>query len=103
MADRKSITAALMRESGSTRRFASEPQEPQAPQESEAPRNPHYRPGRATKTNVTGFFPPEVKRQLRLIAAEHDETIQNLLAEALNDLFAKYGKAEIAPVEKRRD
>ena len=28
---------------------------------------------------------------------ENDTTVQNLLAEALNDLFAKYGKPEIAP------
>ena len=60
-------------------------------------RGPHFRPGRAGKSNVTGYFPPEVKRQLRLLAAEQDTTIQNLLATALNDLFAKHGKPEIAP------
>ena len=58
----------------------------------------HFRPGRKGKSNVTGYFPPEVKKQLRLLAAEHDRTIQNLLAEALNDLFAKNGKPEIAPL-----
>ena len=45
----------------------------------------HFRPGREGKSNVTGYFPPEVKKQLRLLAAEHETTIQNLLAEALND------------------
>ena len=64
-----------------------------------AEENPHYRPGRANKSNVTGYFPGEVKRQLRLLAAERDTTIQHLLAEALNDLFAKNGKPEIAPLE----
>ena len=63
------------------------------------PENPHYRPGRAHKSNVTGYFPPTVKKQLRMLAAEHDTTIQALLAESLNDLFAKYGKPEIVPVE----
>ena len=63
------------------------------------PENPHYRPGRANRANVTGYFPQEVKKQLRLLAAEKDTTIQGLLAEALNDLFAKNGKPEIAPVE----
>ena len=58
----------------------------------------HFRPGREGKSNVTGYFPPEVKKQLRLLAAEHDTTIQNLLAEALNDLFAKNGKPEITPL-----
>ena len=60
-------------------------------------RRRHFRPGREGKSNVTGYFPPEVKKQLRLLAAEHDTTIQNLLAEALNDLFAKNGKPEVAP------
>jgi hypothetical protein len=40
-----------------------------------------------------------VKRQLRILAADRDTTIQDLLAEALNDLFAKHGKPEIAPME----
>jgi len=48
---------------------------------------------------VTGYFPPTVKKQLRMLAAEHDTTIQALLAESLNDLFAKYGKPEIVPVD----
>ena len=61
-------------------------------------RQRHFRPGREGKSNVTGYFPPEVKKQLRLLAAEQDTTIQNLLAEALNDLFAKNGKPEIAPL-----
>jgi hypothetical protein len=51
--------------------------------------------------NVTGYFPPAVKKQLRIMAAEGDTTIQRLLAEALNDFFAKYGKPEIAPVEAK--
>ena len=59
----------------------------------------HYRPGRQGKANVTGYFPPTVKRQLRVLAAEQDTTIQALLGQALNDLFAKYGKPEVVPVE----
>ena len=50
-------------------------------------------------TNVTGYFPPAVKKLLRMIAAEEETTIQELMAEALNDLFAKRGKPEIAPRE----
>src|SRR6266851_4707685 len=64
-----------------------------------SPDHPHYRPGRAQKSNVTGYFPPAVKKQLRLLAAERDTTIQALLAEAMNDLFAKYGKPEIVPID----
>jgi hypothetical protein len=65
----------------------------------QAPRDPYFRPGRATMTNVTGYFPPAVKKLLRMIAAEEETTIQELMAEALNDLFAKRGKPEIAPRE----
>ena len=39
--------------------------------------------------------------QLRLLTAERDTRIQNLLTEALNDLFAKNGKPEIAPLDER--
>jgi hypothetical protein len=67
-----------------------------APAPEAAPAAP--RPGRAGKSNVTGYFPPAVKRQLRILAAERGTTIQELLGEALNDLFAKHGKPEIAPV-----
>ena len=104
-AKRKAISEALARSSGSIR-TAPEPQ-PTERQETEVPatgekeRGPHYRPGRENKRNVTGYFPPEVKRQLRLLCAEQDTTIQELLAEALNDLFAKYGKAEIAPLNRK--
>jgi hypothetical protein len=69
------------------------------PKANNYPENPHFRPGRARKSNVTGYFDPAVKRQLRLLAADRDTTIQALLAEALNDLFARYGKAEIAKAE----
>ena len=62
-------------------------------------RDPHFRPGRAEMTNVTGYFPPAVKKMLRMIAAEEETTIQELMAEAFNELFAKRGKPEIAPRE----
>lgn len=60
------------------------------------------RPGRATKTNITGYFDRPVKWELQELATERSRvtgqrvTTQELLAEALNDLFKKYGKAEVA-------
>lgn len=39
---------------------------------------------------------PEVARQLKMLAAEHDTTQQKLWGEALNMLFTKYGKPPIA-------
>ena len=79
------------------------PVPPPVPQQDNAstptPKSQHFRPSREGKSNVTGYFPPIVKKQLRILAADRDTTIQDLLAEALNDLFAKYGKPESAPVE----
>ena len=48
---------------------------------------------------MTGYFAPEVRRQLKRLAADADSTVQALLGEALNDLFAKHGVAEIAESE----
>jgi hypothetical protein len=67
------------------------------PRRAAAKRGQAPRSGRAGKSNVTGYFDPEVKRQLRIMAAENDCTIQDLLGEALNELFAKHGRPEIAP------
>ena len=62
------------------------------------PRRP-AQPGRIGKVSVTGYFAPEVRRQLRRLAADADTTIQALLGEALNDLFAKHGAPEIADAD----
>jgi hypothetical protein len=50
---------------------------------------------------VAAYFPVPVQKQLKLLMVENDTTVQNLLAEALNDLFAKYGKPEIAPTAEQ--
>jgi septal ring factor EnvC (AmiA/AmiB activator) len=60
-------------------------------------------PSRRGQVPVTAHFPPDVRKQLKMLAVERDDTVQNLLAEAINDLFAKYGKAEIAPLRNRDD
>jgi hypothetical protein len=64
--------------------------------------NPHFRPSREGKSNITGYYPKAVKKQIRSIAAEMETTIEGCLAEALNDFFAKYGKPELAPRKPRR-
>lgn len=60
------------------------------------PTTSHVRQGRATKTHLTVFFQKPVKKQLRQIGLEYDKTLQALMTEAVNDLFAKYGRPEIA-------
>ena len=53
-------------------------------------------PSRAGKKPVTGFFDPEVSRQIKKVALDKDKTMQELLQEALNDLFRKYDLPPIA-------
>ena len=45
---------------------------------------------------VSGHFAIPVHRQLRLIAVQEDRTLQDLLTEAINDLFAKRGIPPVA-------
>ncbi len=56
-------------------------------------------PGRVGKVSVTGYFRPEVRRQLRRLAADGDTTIQALLGEAINELFAKHGLPELVEID----
>jgi hypothetical protein len=51
---------------------------------------------------IAAHFPEDVAWQLRGLAVERKTTVQNLMAEALNDLFAKHGKPEVAPTERER-
>jgi antitoxin-like ribbon-helix-helix protein len=54
-------------------------------------------PSRQGKKAISGFFDPAVSKQLKMIGLERDdESLQELLREALNDLFVKYKKAPIA-------
>ena len=52
--------------------------------------------GRQGTKLIGGHFAPEVSTQLRIIAAEEGTTVQNLLAEALDDLFVKKGRGRVA-------
>jgi hypothetical protein len=58
-------------------------------------------PSRVGKVNITGYFAPAVKSSFRMIQTAHPEkTIQDLLGEALNDLFAKYHVPQTAQLDK---
>jgi|GEM_PF-3031656 len=45
---------------------------------------------------ITGHFDPNVSKQLKMLAVTQDSSIQELLREAINDLFTKHGKNPIA-------
>ena len=54
-------------------------------------------PSRAGKKALIGYFDPEVSKQLKQIVLDRDRaSVQELLGEALNDLFQKYKKPTIA-------
>jgi len=53
-------------------------------------------PVRIGRRQIAGWFAPEVARQLHMIALEEDTTLQAIMTEAFNDLFAKRGRPPIA-------
>jgi hypothetical protein len=67
-----------------------------APAEPAAPKPFAVQPGRVGKKQVMGYFAGEAKKQLKQLGVDLEKTEQDLLAEALNLLFAKYGKPTIA-------
>lgn len=57
-----------------------------------------FRPSREGRKLIAGHFDPKVAKQLKLLAAEEETTVQNLLEEALDLLFVKKGKGVIKHV-----
>jgi hypothetical protein len=58
----------------------------------EAPKSYRTAKTRQDTRAISGHFPPDVARDLKILAAEQDKDTQELLAEALNMLFQRYGK-----------
>jgi len=62
------------------------------------------RKDRQGMANIAAWFPVRVKFELEEIRLERSRKLgrkvmmQEILAEAYNDLFKKYGRAELAPV-----
>jgi hypothetical protein len=94
MRKKADLADALAEISGSTRRKP-EPEVPQAPQAKQQPSRKGTKP-------ITLHFPELVRKQFKIMAAELDTTMHDLAAEAFNDLFAKHGKPEICPFEKKK-
>ena len=95
MTKQKPDLANILADAGGSRRKAQAEAEPQ-------PENYTQR-GRAGTKPITGHFPKQVRDELKKLAIERDTTLQNLMAEAFNDLFAKYGKPEICPVSDKAE
>ena len=88
-----SALESALRNSGAT--VAAPPQPDAAPASPSPPRSqPASR--RVTKP-ITVHFPEEVRRQLKSMAAEEGRSMEDMVAEALNLLFARHRKPELAP------
>lgn len=53
-------------------------------------------PSRRGKRHISGYFEPEVLRQVKIVCAEEDKTVNEVLADALNAHFVNLGKPPIA-------
>ena len=49
-------------------------------------------PARAGTVPITAHLPKEIRDRLKILAVELDRTMNDLMGEALGDLFAKHGK-----------
>lgn len=78
------------------------PAKPSQSGEEEAANTPRKRAAvrgrqdRTDKRQVAGFFSPECAKQLRMLAAEQDTTVQELIRDGLNLMFQKHGRPPIA-------
>lgn len=70
---------------------------PQAPKGRKKPQ-----PSRQETVPITVHFPRTVRQQLRLVAAETDRQLQDVIAEGLNMVLRKHGKPAIAPRDPKR-
>ncbi len=72
-----------------------------APTEASSPKPTSLKPGsqrsRSGTKAITVHFPEEVRRQLKAMAGEEGRDVSDMVAEALNMLFARYRKPELAP------
>lgn len=81
----------------------------EAPATETAAKAPAAKPrtnGRDGQKNIAGWFPMPVFYELQELRLERSKalgrnvTLQDLQAEAYNDLFKKYGRAELAPTRE---
>jgi Spy/CpxP family protein refolding chaperone len=93
--------ASALRSSGATLSAApavrAEPPPPKADAEEAAPAVKAAQPSRRETKAITVHFPEEVRRQLKALAGEQGRHVDDMVAEALNLLFVKYRRAEVAP------
>jgi hypothetical protein len=93
MAQRRSIAGAI-REANQGPSLA--PAVAPAPPEPAAAPRPAAARTRQGKKMIAAPVDPAARKQLKALANEQDRTAEDLIREALRDLFIKYGKPAIA-------
>jgi hypothetical protein len=58
--------------------------------------NTQTKPSRAGRQFIAAHVLPEAAKQFKMLAIQQDRTTQELVIEAINDLFAKYQLSRIA-------
>jgi hypothetical protein len=90
--------ASALRSSGATLPAAAAARvEPPPKAEEAATAAKTLQPSRRETKAITVHFPEEVRRQLKALAGEQGRHVDDMVAEALNLLFVKYRRAEVAP------
>src|SRR5476651_2215025 len=57
--------------------------------------NDETKKSREGRQFIAGHILPEAAKQFKLLAVQQDKTTQDMLIEAINDLFAKHGLSRI--------
>ena len=93
MAQRKSIAGAI-KQAAHGNIAPDAPRDPVPPVP--AASKPYKAATREGKKMIAAPVDPAAHRQLKMLAAEKEQKAEELIREALRDLFAKYGKPPIA-------
>lgn len=75
------------------------PAPPPAPKAEPAVTPTSRQANRVGKVNVAAWLDPAFKNSIRLVQARRPGSIQELMEEALNDLFAKYDVPQVSLAE----
>ena len=94
MSTKANLTELLAETSGSARHKRTVLEQPDTPKPKLL-----VQKGRGATSPITVHFPKQVRDQLKILAVQNNNTLHGLVAEAFNDVFAKYGKPEIAPAQ----
>jgi hypothetical protein len=96
MAQRKSIAGAIRQAAQGEHPPAGATPEPKSEGRAQAAPRPYRAATREGKKMIAAPVDPAAHRQLKMMAAESGQKAEELIREALRDLFTKYGKPPIA-------